>query len=76
MKSKSFTERKSSKSSQSSSKPQASKKSSRPGTKEARLKRLGKYVDTKPDNNKKGNFGKSSSRPKPSGTPTFKRQKK
>ena len=57
-------------------KPQAAKKSSRPGTKEARLKRLGKYVDTKPDNNKKGSFGKSSNRPKPSGTPTFKRQKK
>lgn len=76
MKSKNFGERKASKSSPSSPKTQAAKKSSRPNTKEARLKRLGKYVDTKPDNNKKGSFGKSSNRPKPSGTPTFKRQKK
>ena len=73
MKSKQASERKASKS-PASFKSSPQKKSSRPGSKEARLKRLGKFVDSKPDA-KKSNFGKAG-KPKPAGTPTFKRQKK
>ena len=56
LKSKQAGERKTSKS-LTPNKSTPNKRSSRPGSKEARLKRLGQYVDSKPDTKKSG-FGK------------------